>query len=61
MDNFFPNTGYPTTGQEVEPGTYICIMCPHDTEDDKAIVLLDKKSKLPKCPSCENPTGWMKL
>ncbi len=61
MDGLFPDMGYPTTGQEVEPGIYACIVCPHETTDDKAVVVFDKKSKLPKCPVCGNPTGWMKI
>lgn len=61
MDNIFPDIGYPTTGQSAEPGTYACIMCPHETNNDKSIIILDKKSKLPKCPACGKPTGWMKV
>lgn len=61
MDIPFSDTDFPTTGQEVEPGIYACIVCPHETENDKAVIILDKRSKLPICPVCGNLTGWMKI
>ena len=48
----FPDIGYPQTGDEADSGTYACLNCPHDKADDKAIIILPKRKKLPKCPVC---------
>lgn len=56
-----PNIGYPQTGDIAEPGTYACMNCPHNKQDDKAMVILDKTKKLAKCPVCKNATYWIKL
>lgn len=55
-----PDIGFPQTGDEAEPGTYACMNCPHETTDDKAIVILEKHEKLPKCLVCGD-THWLKL
>ena len=49
---FIPEIGFPQTGETVYPGMYACMNCPHDKNDDKAIVLLHKREKLPECPEC---------
>lgn len=56
-----PDIGYPQTGDTVDCGTYACLSCPHDTKDDKALIVLNKKGKLPKCPVCEDIVYWIKL
>ena len=54
--SIYPDIGFPTAGQTVEPGQYACMNCPHkDNEDDKAIITLDKRGRLPVCPVCGNP------
>lgn len=58
-----PDIGYPQTNQVVEPGYYVCMMCPedHDTKEaNNTVITLNKKGKLPKCPKC-NDTYWMKI
>lgn len=56
-----PDIGYPQTGEFVEPGTYACMNCPHESNDDKSIIVLEKRGELPKCPVCKDFTYWMKL
>lgn len=56
-----PDIGYPQTGDEADVGMYACMNCPHNTEDDKAIIILNQRKKLPKCPECGQPTYWMKI
>lgn len=56
----FPDIGYPQTGDEADSGTYACLNCPHDKADDKAIIILPKRKKLPKCSVCGH-TYWMKI
>ena len=56
-----PDIGYPQTGEMADAGMYACMNCPHDKEDDKAVVILNKRQKLPKCPECAQPTYWMKF
>ncbi len=56
-----PDIGYPQTGDVSDSGTYACMNCPHDKETDKAIIILIKREKLPKCPECGQPTYWMKI
>lgn len=59
--SIYPDIGCPTAGQTVEPGKYACMNCPHkENEDDKAIITLDKRGKLPVCPVCGNPY-WAKF
>lgn len=50
--------GYPQTGDIADVGTYACMNCPHDSANDKAIVVLDVRKKLPKCPVCGEHTYW---
>jgi hypothetical protein len=51
--SIYPDIDCPTAGQTVESGKYACINCPHKgNEDDKAIITLDKRGKLPICPVC---------
>lgn len=56
-----PDIGYPQTGDIANPGSYACMNCPHKSKDDKAIVLLPKRGKLPKCPVCKSQTYWISL
>jgi NAD-dependent SIR2 family protein deacetylase len=56
-----PYTGNLQTGEIAPPGTYACMNCPHTSQDDKAMVILSKRGKLPRCPVCEKPTYWIKL
>ncbi|MBO5484309.1 MAG: hypothetical protein J5979_03745 [Lachnospiraceae bacterium] len=59
--SIYPDIGCPTAGLIAEPGTYVCMNCPHDNkENDKAIIILDKKEKLPVCPVCGEPY-WSKV
>lgn len=55
-----PDIGYPQTGETADAGIYACINCPHDSEDDKAVAILYKREKLPKCSVC-GITYWMKV
>lgn len=55
-----PDIGYPQTGEIAESGTYACMNCPHDNEDDEAIAILYKRETLPECPVC-GKTYWMKV
>lgn len=55
-----PDIGCPQTNQEVEPGTYACMNCPHNEPDDKSVIILHKKEKLPECPVC-GVTYWFKV
>lgn len=54
-----PDIGYPQTGEAAEPGTYACMNCPHESENDKAVAILYKREPLPVCPVCKKPTYWM--
>ena len=56
-----PDIGYPQTGDIASCGTYACLSCPHDVEDDKSLIVLNKKGKLPTCPVCKNTVYWLKL
>ena len=49
---FLPEIGFPQTGETVDSGMYACMNCPHDKNEDKAVVLLHKREKLPECPEC---------
>ena len=57
----FPDIGYPQTGEIASARTYVCMNCPHDSKDDKAIIILQEKEKLPNCPACKKPTYWMPI
>lgn len=58
--NILPNIGYPQTGEIAESGTYACMNCSHDNENDEAITILYKREPLPECPIC-GVTYWMKV
>lgn len=58
--NFLPDSGCLKTGDTVETGTYACLNCPHDSDDDEAITILYKRETLPECPVC-GKTYWMKV
>lgn len=55
-----PDIGYPQTGEIADPGTYACLNCPHDSNEDETIAILDKRKALPKCPVC-GITYWMRI
>lgn len=52
--------GFPQTGETAEPGTYACVNCPHECENDEAVTILYKRETLPECPVC-GITYWMKV
>lgn len=56
---YLPDIGYPQTGEMAKSGTYACVNCLNDSADDKAVAILYKREKLPRCPVCKNPTYWM--
>ena len=55
-----PDIGYPQTGDLAEAGIYACMQCEHTEPKDNGVVILSKKEKLPKCPTCGN-TYWMSI
>ena len=57
---FLPEIGFPQTGETVYTGMYACMNCPHDKNEDKAVVLLHKREKLPECPEC-GITYWRNI
>ena len=58
--NILPDIGFPRTGETAEAGTYACMNCQHETQDDEAVKILYKRETLPECPVC-GFTYWMKI
>ena len=56
-----PNIGYPQTGEITNVGTYACMNCSSDNENNNAVIVLEKEKKLPKCPVCKKPTYWLPI
>lgn len=57
-----PDIGYPQTDEIAEPGTYACVKCDYDENDNSKpfSIILDEKQKLPKCKFC-GKTYWFKV
>lgn len=58
--DILPNIGFPRTDETADAGTYACMNCPHETQNDEAVKILYKRETLPECPAC-GITYWMKI